>query len=132
MTRDGPIVLVLLSVGLGAALGAMIRWGLSYALNTRLEWLPLGTLVANLAAGILIGLVLAWLTATPSISPLVRLFLVTGFLGGLSTLSTFSAEAINLLMLGHYMHALEHIALHLLGTLALTGVGLWIGRRLFA
>ncbi len=130
MTRDGAILWVMLSVGTGAAIGAMIRWLLSYQLNDKL-WLPLGTLTANLVAGILIGVVVAWLSHNPSVSPLVRLFLITGFLGGLSTLSTFSVESLTLLYQEAYLKALFHMGVHILGTLMMTALGVAIGHRLF-
>ena len=82
MTKDGPIELVVLAVGSGAALGALGRWFLAYVLNPRTDLLPLGTLAANLLGGYLIGLALAWTSAHPEIPPAVRLFLITGFLGG--------------------------------------------------
>lgn len=102
MAKDGPIWLVLLAVGTGGALGAICRWALSYALNPLAAWMPLGTLVANVLGGFLIGGVLAWTAATPDIPPVVRLFILTGFLGGLTTFSTFSAEAFTFIETGAF------------------------------
>ena len=93
MTKDGPFWLVACAVGSGAALGAILRWALSYALNARIEQIPLGTLAANWLGGYLIGLAAAGLSSHPAVSPAARLFIVTGFLGGLTTFSTFSSEA---------------------------------------
>lgn len=121
MTKDGPIWLALLSVGTGAALGAVCRWMLSYALNPMTSWMPMGTLVANALGGFLIGLVLAWTAATPDIPPAVRLFIVTGFLGGLTTFSTFSAEAFTFIEAGRFLqagcHIVTHVTCSLMGTL---------------
>jgi CrcB protein len=132
MTRDGPLWLVLAAVGAGAAVGAWGRWGLSYWLNPRLAHLPLGTLAANLVGAYLIGLAMAWFAATPDLSPLVRLLLVTGLLGGLTTFSTFSAENLTLLEQGLWGAALLHIAAHLGGSLLATFLGLMSGRALLA
>ena len=126
MPKDGPIWLVLLAVGTGAALGAICRWALSYALNPLAAWMPLGTLVANVLGGFLIGGVLAWTAATPDIPPVVRLFIVTGFLGGLTTFSTFSAEAFTFIETGRFLQAGSHILTHV--TCSLTGT--WLGWRL--
>ena len=93
MTRDGPLWLVILAVGTGAGLGAVCRWMLSYFLNPLAGWMPWGTLASNAAGGLLIGAALAWTSANPELPPAVRLFVITGFLGGLTTFSTFSAEA---------------------------------------
>ena len=123
MTRDGPLWLVIVAVSTGASLGACIRWGLSYWLNSKAVWIPLGTLTANLSAGFLIGLALAWFSTHPSLSPAVRLFVITGFLGGLSTLSTFSAENLAYLMQGELLEALEHIGIHTCGSIFATWVG---------
>ena len=124
MTKDGPIWLVALAVGSGAALGAMLRWALSYALNAKSPLLPLGTLSANLLGGYLIGLVAAGLASHPSIPPAVRLFLITGFLGGLTTFSTFSSEAVALLSSAHYARAALHILLHTGGSFLMTALGI--------
>lgn len=107
-----------LAVGLGAALGAWLRWGLSLWLNTPLSHLPLGTLAANLGGGYLIGIAVGFFAANPALSPEWRLFAITGFLGGLTTFSAFSAEAMVLLQRGAYAWALGHSALHLIGSIA--------------
>jgi CrcB protein len=112
------------AVGAGAAIGAWIRWGLGLMLNATLPALALGTLVANLIGGYLIGLAIGMLTLSPSISPEVRLFVITGFLGGLTTFSTFSAEGVNLIARGQYVWAATHILTHVFGSLALTGLGI--------
>lgn len=113
-----------LAVGAGAAIGAWLRWGLGLALNATLPALPLGTLVANLLGGYFIGLFMGLFALTTTIAPEIRLFAVTGLLGGLTTFSTFSAEAVNLLTRGQYGWAATHILVHVLGSLAMTGMGL--------
>jgi crcB protein len=112
-----------LAVGIGAAIGAWLRWGLGQGLNALLPQLPLGTLAANLIGGYLVGLALGWLTLDPGVSPEVRLLVLTGFLGGLTTFSTFSAEAFGLLARQQYGWAAAHMGLHLAGSLAATGLG---------
>jgi CrcB protein len=107
-----------LAVGMGAALGAWLRWGLSVFLNTFFIQLPLGTLIANLGGGYLIGIAVGFFESYPSVPIEWRLFAVTGFLGGLTTFSTFSAEAMILLQRGSYGWALGHSALHLIGSIA--------------
>ncbi len=118
-----------LAVGFGAALGAWLRWGLS-SLPSWQDSLPVGTLAANLAGGYLIGLAVAFFQTYPALSPEWRLFLVTGFLGGLTTFSTFSAESMLLLQRGDYLWALLHSGLHLLGALALCIAGFATWRSL--
>lgn len=113
------------AVGGGAAFGAWTRWGLGLWLNPRHPELPLGTLAANLAGGYLVGLVLAWFAAAPSVSPETRLLVITGFLGALTTFSTFSAEAVTLLQRQQFGWALAHVALHLAGSLGATVLGMW-------
>jgi fluoride exporter len=109
-----------LAVGGGAALGAWIRWGLGIALNASM--LPMGTLIANLSGGLLMGMALAYFVSTPSQNEL-RLFVMTGFLGGLTTFSAFSAEAFNFLQKQQYAWAASHIASHVIGSLFMTAVG---------
>ena len=111
----------------GASLGAIARWQLSLWLNTGTHWLPVGTLTANLVGGWLIGLLVAIFQAQPDIDPLWRLALVTGFLGALTTFSTFSMETVQLLQSDRVGRALALATLHLAGSLALTWVGLRCG-----
>jgi fluoride exporter len=113
------------AVGLGAAIGAWMRWWLGLMLNTTLPALAIGTLAANLIGGYLMGLAIAGFALTPTISPEVRLFVMTGFLGGLTTFSTFSAEGINLLARGQYGWAATHILTHVVGSLLMTGLGVF-------
>ncbi len=111
------------AVGIGAALGAWLRWGLGLLLNAVYPAIPLGTLAANLLGGYLIGLALAWFTQHPGLAPEWRLLVVTGFLGGLTTFSTFSAEVFTLLTRAQYGLAFAAMGLHLAGSLAMTGLG---------
>ncbi|PKO53450.1 MAG: fluoride efflux transporter CrcB [Betaproteobacteria bacterium HGW-Betaproteobacteria-20] len=113
-----------LAVGAGAAIGAWARWGLGLMLNATLPALPLGTLVANLVGGYFMGLLMGVFSMTSTLSPELRLFLMTGLLGGLTTFSTFSAEAVTLLSRGQYGWAATHVLVHVLGSLAMTGLGL--------
>lgn len=112
-----------IAVGTGAALGAWVRWGLGLALNFGI--LPLGTLVVNLGGGLLMGVALAYFVATPTQNEF-RLFVTTGFLGGLTTFSAFSAEAFTLLQKQEYAWATGHILSHVLGSLFMTAVGFWL------
>lgn len=112
------------SIGIGAALGAWLRWTLGVWLNARLPPLPPGTLVANLLGGYLIGLAVAFFMQHPQLPPEWRLFIVTGFLGGLTTFSTFSAETVTLLLRGQYVWATGIILAHLGGSLMMTILGI--------
>lgn len=112
-----------LAVGLGAATGAWLRWGLSVWMNGWLAQLPMGTLTANLGGGYLIGIALAFFGSHPAIPDAWRLFAITGFLGGLTTFSTFSAEAVILLQRGEYAWTLMHTLLHLVGSVLLCIAG---------
>ncbi|TCS69227.1 camphor resistance protein CrcB [Sulfuritortus calidifontis] len=118
------------AVGLGAALGAWLRWGLGLWLNPVHAGLPLGTLAANLIGGYLIGLAIAYFAQHPGLSPEARLFVITGFLGGLTTFSTFSAEVFTLLSRAQYAMGLAAIGAHLIGSLVMTGLGVWTFRLL--
>lgn len=109
-----------LAVGGGAALGAWLRWGLGIALNASI--LPLGTLVANLGGGLLMGMAMAYFIGVSNQNEL-RLFVMTGFLGGLTTFSAFSAEAFNLLNKQEYAWAAGHILSHVAGSLLMTAIG---------
>jgi fluoride exporter len=112
------------SVGLGAAMGAWLRWGMGLWLNPLLPQLPLGTLAVNLIGGYLIGLAVAFFMQHPGLSPEWRLLIITGFLGGLTTFSTFSAETVTLLVRGQYAWTMAIVAAHLGGSLMMTILGL--------
>ena len=115
--------MAVLAVGVGAALGAWLRWMLSAWFNPVAPALPLGTLAANLVGGYLVGVAVAWFAANAAIAPEWRLFCITGFLGGLTTFSTFSAESMQMLMSAQYGAAVMHTASHLFGSLAATFLG---------
>lgn len=119
-----------LVVAVGAMLGAWTRWGLGAALNTVLPSLPLGTLVANLAGGFLIGIAVEFFLHHALIAPEWRLFIITGFLGSLTTFSTFSAEAVELLSTNQYGWAMLLIGSHLAGSLLMTVLGMFAVRSL--
>lgn len=116
---------VLFAIGMGAAIGAWLRYALGLALNPAHPNIPLGTLSSNLMGGYLIGLALAYFANHPSISHEMRLFIVTGFLGGLTTFSTFSAESVSLLMRAQYSWAFTLMSVHLFGSLVMTFAGFW-------
>lgn len=113
-----------LAVGIGAALGAWLRWWLGIAFNPVLPTLPLGTLAANLIGGYLVGVAVAFFSEHAGLSPEARLFVITGFMGGLTTFSTFSAEAVTLISRNEYLWALAHTTVHLGGSLAMTSLGI--------
>ena len=110
-------------IAVGSTLGAWLRWGLSTWLNPRLPHLPLGTLASNLIGGYLVGVGVAYFTANTSLAPEWRLLAVTGFLGGLTTFSTFSAEVVQLLQADRLVTAALLALVHLLGSLLLTVLG---------
>lgn len=122
----------LVSICVGASAGALLRWQLGLWLNTGTAFLPWGTLAANLVGGYLIGVALAVFQSLPHLDPTWRLALVTGFLGALTTFSSFSAEVVLLLNQARYPTALITATLHLLGSLLLTIVGLKTTLRLLA
>lgn len=113
----------IVGVGVGAAFGAWLRWGLSLLLNPAHPHFPLGTWVANLAGGLMIGVSLAWFARHPEIGAVWRLMVVTGFLGALTTFSTFSIESLLLLQKGQFGWAFLHSAAHLFGSLAAAAIG---------
>lgn len=114
---------VWLAIAAGAVLGAWSRWLLGLLLNRLGQPFPYGTLVANLVGGLLVGIALAVFARRPELGDAWRPFLVTGFLGALTTFSTFSAESLLLLQRGQVMLAFAHAALHLLGCLAAAAIG---------
>ncbi len=114
----------LMAVGIGAVLGAWLRWALSLGLNTVHSNLPLGTLVANLAGGFVIGVAVEAFVQHPVLAPEIRLFLITGFLGSLTTFSAFSAESVAMLERGQFGWATLHIVLHLAGSIIMTVLGM--------
>jgi fluoride exporter len=113
-----------IAVGVGAALGAWLRWGLGLLLNPVMPSLPLGTLAANLVGGYLMGISMGVISHYASLPAEARLLITTGFLGGLTTFSTFSGEAVTLLSRQQYGWAAAHISSHLLGSLAMTVLGI--------
>lgn len=117
------------AVATGAAVGALARWGFNLGLNP--VWtggFPLGTLAVNALGGLLIGMAMVWFGRSPN--ELLRLLLVTGFLGGFTTFSAFSAESLSLMQRGQMLLALAHSAAHLLGALACTALGFALARCL--
>ncbi|HET6633105.1 MAG TPA: fluoride efflux transporter CrcB [Rhodanobacteraceae bacterium] len=118
------------AIGVGAVLGAWLRWGLGLWLNPLFPTLPLGTLAANLLGGLLIGLVLGAFTHFQALAPELRLAVVTGFLGALTTFSTFSAEATTLLLRQQYGWFAGQLVLHVAGSLLMTLAGLGLIRVL--
>jgi CrcB protein len=120
----------LLAVALGSALGGVTRWAVQWWLNARWSGFPLGTLVVNCVGGLLIGCALAWLARTPN--EMMRLLLVTGFLGGLTTFSAFTGESLTLLQRGDVGWAMAHTVAHLLGALACCAIGFRLAKTLLA
>ncbi len=116
-------VLGFVAVGIGAMLGAWLRWAFGLWLNTADRVLPLGTLLSNVLGGLLVGVAVAWFARHPQFAPEWRLFAITGFLGALTTFSTFSIESFGLIARGAFGWALAHSALHLFGSLAAAAVG---------
>ena len=118
------------AVGLGAALGAWLRWWLGLRLNPLFPTVPLGTLASNLIGGYLVGVAVGFFAQNPSMAPEWRLFSITGFLGGLTTFSTFSAEIVTLVSRGQVPWAIAAATAHLAGSLALTALGIATVRAL--
>jgi CrcB protein len=115
----------ILAISLGASLGALSRWGLNLALNPIFPTVPMGTLAANLIGGYLVGVAAMVFEVFSSLAPEWRLFAVTGFLGGLTTFSTFSAEVVTLMRHGQFGWALGEAAMHLFGSLLMTTAGMY-------
>ncbi|MBS0403933.1 MAG: fluoride efflux transporter CrcB [Proteobacteria bacterium] len=113
-------------------MGCLLRWGLGALLNPIFPTLPLGTVAVNLIGGMLIGLASAFFSHSASVPPEVRLLIITGFLGGLTTFSTFSLEVVTLLAQRQYGWGLGAAGLHLVGSLLMTALGMLIVNALFA
>nr|WP_294841041.1 fluoride efflux transporter CrcB [uncultured Methylotenera sp.] len=112
-----------LAVGTGAALGAWSRWGLGIAFNAIMPNLPLGTLIANLGGGLLMGVAMGLIGLGGLENPSLRLFVTTGFLGGLTTFSAFTGESLSLLHRHDYFLAALHAFTHMFGALLMAALG---------
>ena len=119
----------ILSIFIGAGLGALMRWGLSLGLNAVFPTIPLGTLASNLIGGYLVGVAVVVFAAKAGVPPEWRLFVITGFMGGLTTFSTFSAEIVTLLQEGGAVSAGVATVAHLFGSVAAASqvAPLWLG-----
>lgn len=120
----------LFAIGIGAVLGAWLRYGLGLWLNPWFAAMPLGTLAANLLGGYLVGAAVMVFHINAEMPPELKLFFITGFLGALTTFSTFSAEVVSLIQHGRYAWAMGAAALHLFGSLLLTGLGIFTIHKL--
>jgi len=125
-------ILSVLAVGIGAFAGALMRWAFGIALNPLLPLLPLGTLAANLLGGFIIGAALGVFSQFQSLTPEWRLFVTTGFCGGLTTFSTFSAETVTLMLRQQYGWTAAIVAAHLFGSLLMTLAGIGLMRVIFS
>lgn len=113
-----------LAISIGAALGALLRWALGLRLNALLPDMPPGTLAANLIGAYVIGVAIAYFATAPDIPSEWRLFIVTGFCGGLTTFSTFSGEVVSLLQQGRAATAGSLVAIHVVGSVTMTFLGI--------
>jgi CrcB protein len=117
--------LSILAIFCGAGLGALLRAGFNLLTIGIASVIPLGTLISNMVGGYLIGLAIAFFGNNPHLSPEWRLLVITGFLGGLTTFSSFSAEVVTFIQRGEFTWALGTALLHLIGSLVLTLLGIW-------
>jgi CrcB protein len=113
-----------LAISLGGSLGALLRWWLGTMLNAHFPTIPPGTLAANLIGGYVVGVAVAFFATYPALTPEWRLFVITGFCGGLTTFSTFSAEVVTLIQQGQAQWALAAASAHLFGSLVMTFAGI--------
>ncbi|MBP1681292.1 MAG: putative fluoride ion transporter CrcB [Proteobacteria bacterium] len=118
------MIYTILAIFSGAGFGALLRWFLGTKLNTLYPTIPLGTLSANLLGGYLIGLAIAFFASNTAIAPEWRLFIITGFLGGLTTFSTFSAEIVTLIQEGRLSMSIIAVLLHVMGSIVMTLLGI--------
>ncbi|ALR75947.1 fluoride efflux transporter CrcB [[Enterobacter] lignolyticus] len=117
---------LLLAVFIGGGTGSVLRWVLGMRLNPLHHAIPVGTLTANLLGAFIIGAGLAWFNRITTIDPLWKLVITTGFCGGLTTFSTFSAEVVFLLQEGRLGWALMNVAVNLFGSFAMTALAFWL------
>jgi len=120
------VLQILLAVFIGGGTGSVLRWLLGMRLNPMHHAIPVGTLTANLLGAFIIGAGLAWFNRMTDIDPMWKLLITTGFCGGLTTFSTFSAEVVFLLQDGRFGWALLNVAVNLLGSFAMTAAAMWI------
>jgi fluoride exporter len=120
------VIQLLLAVFIGGGTGSVARWLLSMRFNPLHQAIPLGTLAANLTGAFIIGMGLAWFNRMPHIDPMWKLLITTGFCGGLTTFSTFSAEVVFLLQEGRIGWAFINVALNLFGSFMMTGIAFWL------
>ena len=125
-----PSLTQILAVALGAAFGALLRWRVSYWFNSSGAVFPLGTVLVNCVGGLLIGMALVYFERQPNET--LRLLLVTGFLGGLTTFSAFSAESLNLMQRGDWAWAMAHTLAHVLGALGCAALGFRLAKLIWA
>jgi CrcB protein len=123
--------LPILAVFGGAGCGALLRWWLGGLLNPVFPTIPLGTLAANLIGGLLVGVASAFFTHNTGMPPELRLLIITGFMGGLTTFSTFSIEVVTLIGRQEYWWAMGAASAHLIGSLVLTAIGILMANALF-
>jgi CrcB protein len=114
----------IIAISIGASLGALLRWWFGAQLNSLFPTVPPGTLAANLVGGYIVGIAIAFFATYSAIAPEWRLLVITGFCGGLTTFSTFSAEIVTLLQQGRSMWALGAAAVHLFGSVLMTLAGI--------
>ncbi len=117
---------LLLAVFIGGGTGSVTRWFLSMRFNPLHQAIPMGTLAANLIGAFIIGMGLAWFNRMTHIDPMWKVLITTGFCGGLTTFSTFSAEAVFLFQEGRIGWALMNMAINMLGSFAMTGIAFWL------
>lgn len=115
----------IIAISMGASLGAVLRWFLGTKLNHIYPNLPIGTLTANIVGGYLIGFFIAYFAQNTSLSPEWKLLIITGFLGGLTTFSTFSAEMVSLLQQNNYQSFFIGLIAHVIGSLIMTILGIF-------
>ena len=114
----------IIAIFIGAGLGALLRWWLGLMLNSYFPSIPPGTLAANLIGGYIIGVAIAFFATSTALAPEWRLFVITGFCGGLTTFSTFSSEIVTLLQQRQSLGACSAVALHLVGSVLMTFAGI--------